>query len=227
MSKSKGDHVEKAKAGGDEADSELRAVLVKKLGQRKGNWAADRVSSAADAFDEDRHFEALSLLKPVMDTSARECAEIRELFGLIRYRLGHWRSAVRELEAFEAQTKTFEQHPVLADCHRAMQHWRKVDDLWREMCGVPLPDGLLTEGRIVAAGALADQGRLAEAASLLKDGWKPPKHPEEHHLRRAYVLADLYEQAGNFVAARRLFVWIEECSPGFVDAAQRAEVVDG
>lgn len=217
--------VPEAESGAELA--ELRAALVKRLGENKGNWAAGRVSDAATAFDEDRHLDALDLLKPVMRTEACELAEIRELYGLVHYRLGHWKAAVRELKTFEAQMKTLEQHPVLADCYRAMQHWRKVDDLWEEMCSAALPCFVLTEGRIVAAGALADQGRLEEATALLNAGWELPTRPKEHHLRRAYALADCYDQAGNLVAARRLFAWIDENYPGFVDAAQRAHAIGG
>mgnify|MGYP001279082996 CR=1 FL=1 len=80
---------------------------------------------------------------------------------------------------------------------------------------------LVTEGRVVAAGALADQGRLAEAVQLLERGWKVPSRPRDHHLRRAYALADLYERSGATPRARKLFTWINRSSHDFTDVAER------
>ena len=73
----------------------------------------------------------------------------------------------------------------------------------------------------MAAGALADRGRPAEAVALLADGWRTPRNPQEFHLRRAYALADLYDRGGDQPAARRLFAWIQRHSPGFADTADR------
>ncbi len=71
------------------------------------------------------------------------------------------------------------------------------------------------------AGALADQGDLRGAVRLLEKGWKRPPRPRDHHLRRAYALADLYEQSGDVPRARALFGWIVTKEPGFVDADRR------
>ena len=55
--------------------------------------------------------------------------------------------------------------------------------------------GLLAEGRIVAAGALADQGELQAAVRMMTHGTSDPHKVQEHHLREWYVLADLYDRA--------------------------------
>ena len=84
------------------------------------------------------------------------------------------------------------------------------------------PSGdLVNEGRIVAAGALADQGDLRGAIALLEKGGRRLL-VREHQLRRAYALADLYERSGTSVRAHELFRWIATKDPGFADAAQRA-----
>ena len=103
---------------------------------------------------------------------------MRELLGLTYYRLGRWKDAVRELEAFRALTGSTEQHPVLADCYRALHRWSQVDELWHELREAsPAPD-LVSEGRIVAAGALAEQGDLPAAVRLLeRDGDRPSGSP--------------------------------------------------
>ena len=47
---------------------------------------------------------------------------------------------------------------------------------------------LVAEGRIVYAGALADQGRIDEALALLRKRADPIREPEEYHLRLWYAL---------------------------------------
>ena len=55
----------------------------------------------------------------------------------------------------------------------------------------------MAEGRIVYAGALADQGRMDEAlATAAQAGRRAVKNPSDHHLRLWYALADLEERAG-------------------------------
>ena len=203
------------------SEPDLAGVLRQKLGAEQGRWALRRVTKAADAFASEYHREALSQLRPVMDTEASDVAEVRELYGLVLYRLRRWRAAARELESFATLTGSCEQGPVLADCYRALQRWEKVEELWDELRHESPSAELVTEGRIVAAGALADQSRLAEAVALLADGWRTPRNPREFHLRRAYALADLYDRGGDQPAARRLFAWIDRHAPGFADIDDR------
>ena len=96
----------------------------------------------------------------------------RELLGLTQYRLGNWAEAARQLEEFRQLTGySTEQHPVLADCYRALRRYKKVDELWAELCEASPSAALVTEARIVAAGSLADRGRLADAVRVLERGW--------------------------------------------------------
>ena len=206
-------------SGGTEVD--LGVALGRKLGAERGRWALRQVNKAADAFAREYHKDALSHLRPVMETEAADVAEVRELHGLVLYRLRRWRAAARELEAFATLTRSCEQAPVLADCYRAMERWDRVHELWDELRRESPSADVVTEGRIVAAGALADRGRLADAVALLADGWRTPKNPQEFHLRRAYALADLYDRGGDQPAARRLFAWIGRNAPEFADTADR------
>lgn len=203
------------------SEVDLAVVLGRKLGAERGKWALRQVNMAADAFAREYHRDALSHLRPVMDTEAADVAEVRELHGLVLYKLRRWRAAARELEAFATLTRSCEQAPVLADCYRAMERWDKVDELWDELRRESPSADLVTEGRIVAAGALADRGLLTEAVALLADGWRTPRNPREFHLRRAYALADLYDRGGDLPAARRLFAWIDRNAPDFADASDR------
>jgi tetratricopeptide (TPR) repeat protein len=148
-------------------------------------------------------------------------AVVRELYGLTLYRLGRWAQAMRELEAYRTLTGNVDQHPVLADTYRALGRYTDVEELWDELRAASPSAELVAEGRIVAAGALADQGKLDEAIGLLSAGVRPTKRARAHHLRMAYALADLYERAGDLPRARDLFRRVADSEPDFVDVQAR------
>lgn len=127
-----------------------------------------------------------------------------------------------ELEAFRELTRSVEQHPVLADAYRALGRRVTVEELWDELREVSPAPELVTEGRIVMAGTLADDGELQAAIKLLENAQRGVRNPRADHLRQGYALADLYERAGELARARELFHWIATRDPDFVDAAERA-----
>jgi tetratricopeptide (TPR) repeat protein len=207
--------------GAGTGGAQARDELVRALGAGRGAKANERLRDAAHAFERERNEEARTLLRPLA-AAAPQAAAVRELLGLTYYRLGKWSDALRELGAFREQTRSTEQHPVLADCNRALKRHREVEELWEELREAsPAPD-LVTEGRIVMAGSLADRKRLGEAIELLERSQRSVKRAQVHHLRQAYVLADLYEQGGDVARARELFRWILAHDAGFADAAERA-----
>ena len=159
----------------DQKQTGAEGQLVRLFGNEKGGRLWNQVREAGSLFGSDRHPEAEKLLAPIA-VQAPDVAEVRELYGLVLYRLGHWRKAIRELEAFRSLAgDTLEQHPVLCDCYRALGRWAKVEEVWEEFQmadTAPSPD-LAAEGRIVYAGALADQGKFAEAIALLETNWLP------------------------------------------------------
>ena len=114
-------------------------------------------------------------------------------------------AAAEELEAFVELTGSVEDHPVLMDCYRAQRRWRRIEELWLELAEVSPSGELVTEGRIVAANALADRGQLHEAIDLLAKRASEVKRAQTHHLRLWYSLGDLEERAGNLAGARALF----------------------
>ena len=59
----------------------------------------------------------------------------------------------------------------------------------------------------------------------LEHGTIRPKRPREHHLRRAYALADLYERAGAVPRARELFAWLAAEDPDLADVVERARAL--
>jgi tetratricopeptide (TPR) repeat protein len=194
--------------------------LAALLGPQRGPRAERKLREAARAFSRQYDDEAVRLLRPLAK-EAPESASVRELLGLTLYRQGRWKSAIVELKAFTELTGSTEQHPVLADCHRAMGHHHEVARLWDELRAASPDAAVVTEGRIVMAGTLADRGRLEEAIALLGGSWQVPKRPREHHLRRAYALADLHERAGDVPRARDLFARVARAEPDFGDVQER------
>lgn len=199
---------------------EVVGELVAAAGQRRAQPLAQRLDSARRAFSRERYPEARRLLVPLA-REAPGAAAVRELLGLTNYRLERWRQAAVELEAFRALSGSVDQHPVLADSYRALKRYSEVDALWRELGQASPSAELVAEGRIVAAGALADQGELGRAIALLEAGEKPVKRAKPHHLRLWYALADLYDRAGDSPRARSLFGRVASADPEFADVRQR------
>lgn len=190
------------------------------MGAQRAARLVRRLDEAGDDFGAERYDDAVRVLRPIVK-EAPSVAVARELLGLSLYRLERWKAASVELQAFRSLTGSVDQHPVLADCYRAQRRWNDVDDLWEELRAVSPSAAIVTEGRIVTAGSLADRGDLSGALSLLSSGWSVPKRPQDHHLRRAYALADLYERAGDVPRARELFGWVARIAPDLGDARRR------
>jgi tetratricopeptide (TPR) repeat protein len=155
-------------------------------------------------------------------TPLADAPSVRELCGLAQYRLGNYRAAAKELEAFVSLTDAVDQHPVLMDCYRAQRRWARVENLWADLSTASPSAELVTEGRIVAGGALADRGLLDEAIALLSRKAREVTRPKPFHLRLWYALADLEERAGNLAAARELFGRIKAHDADFADVTARA-----
>jgi tetratricopeptide (TPR) repeat protein len=181
----------------------------------------DRLAEAAGAFEAERFTEAARLLASI-DKLAPGVPEVHELAGLTDYRLGKWVRALGQLEKFAELTGSVDQHPVMADCCRALKRWNRAEELWHELGEASPSPELIEEGRIVQAGALADRGRLDDAIRFMDRAPAVKGKPGVHHLRRWYMQADLYERAGDNARSRRLFGDIVRVDPNFGDAAERA-----
>lgn len=178
-----------------------------------------RLAEAAEAYAADRYHDALKLLRGIV-AQVPGSAAVRELLGLTYYRMGRWRLAVRELEASHELSGGYEQFPVIADCYRAMGRYEEADAVWLELRRVSPGAEVVAEGRIVAAGALADRGDIAGAVRLLEPSLRRSK-PAQHDLRQWYALADLYERAGDVPRAREVFSRVYAADPAAYDAGER------
>ena len=197
---------------------------VEGLSTSQRRKATTRLGDAAAEFAEERWEEARRIVAPLAERHPG-IAEVRELHGLTLYRLGRWEQAIVELTAFGELAGSADQYPVLADCHRALGDHDRVDELWDELRDWS-PDGdVVTEGRIVTAGSLADRGDLRAALRLLEKGPTRPKRVKPSTLRLWYTIADLYERAGELTKARDGFRRIASIEPGFGDVTERLDAM--
>lgn len=196
-------------------------VSFGEVGPDTANKARKRLADGAGAFERERFGDARRILEGV-NRLTPEVPEVLELMGLCAYRMRQWAKAIKELTRVHELTGSVDQHPVIADCYRAMKKWAEVERIWAEL-GAQSPDpAVVEEGRIVYAGAKADQGRIQDGIRLLENAPAAPKKPKVHHLRRWYALADLYERSGQVGKARRLFATIARIDPNFGDAGHRS-----
>ncbi len=199
---------------------EVADELARSGGEALVHRNARRLDDAARAYAEERYRDALRLVEPLARRFS-EVAAIRELHGLCLYRLGRWKPAIGELIAAERQSGGTEHHPVIADCHRALGHHGEVARLWEDLRQGSATAAVVTEGRIVAAGSLADQGDLRAAIRLLEQGPVDVRKPRLHHLRLWYALAALHERAGDVPRARQLYRQVGDADPDFADVGER------
>ncbi|MEO6123868.1 MAG: tetratricopeptide repeat protein [Ilumatobacteraceae bacterium] len=180
----------------------------------------ERLAAATEALERDRYRDALRMVSSVLKNLPNVGAA-HEVAGISYYRLGEWRKAIAELEQARALHPTPEQLPVLADCFRALRRFREVEELWREIRESSPAPGVMAEGRIVAAGALADQGDLAGALKLLLRVADAPKRVRDYHLKQWYVIGDLYDRTGDIPRARNFFKRVAAVDARYADVHDR------
>ncbi len=205
-------------------DPTVTAELAKATTAADNARYHERLTSAADALDRGRYADARRMVQPVLK-HLPQLAFAHEVSGLCWYGLGEWRKAVTELELARELDGSVTHHPILADCYRALKRYHVVDELWTELRAASPAPALLAEGRIVAAGALADQGDLSGALRTMAKALELPKRPKDYHLRQWYVVADLYDRSGDVIKARRFFALVAENEADFADVRERLKTL--
>jgi len=207
----------------DDLPSEVLNELAAAVGRDHATKLSERMAAGVRAYERDRYTEAFRITKQLAE-QVPESAAARELHGLVCYRLGRWTQAINHLEAARSLgDDDTSQIPVMMDCHRALHRHRRVAVLWEELrASSPSPD-VLAEGRMVLASDLADQRKLNAAVEVLATAGagRNLRHPSERHIRQWYVLADLYERAGDTAHARELFGRVAAADPELADAQDR------
>jgi tetratricopeptide (TPR) repeat protein len=202
-----------------ELDPDAVAEVEREAGSRSARYH-ERLRSAAEALERGRFDDARRMVAPVL-RDLPNVAMAHEVAGLAFYSTGQWRKAAAELELARQLDRSVRHHAVLADCYRAMRRYDTAAELWAELKGASPAPALMAEGRIVAAGALADQGDLRGALKLMEPARAIPKKPREHHLRQWYVIADLLDRSGEIIEARRYFSLVAQVDAEFADVVQR------
>ncbi len=182
----------------------------------------EKAEAAFGAYERGRYQDALRAIKPVV-AEVPSVAAVQEVTGLAAYRSARWREAARHLSTFGELADASVHLPELMDCQRALHKPNKVAELWTELRqSSPDPD-VLAEGRIVAASSLAETGDLNGPISMLATAGatKNLRNPAERHLRQWYVLADLYERAGDIPRAREYFERVRRTDPEAYDVTER------
>jgi tetratricopeptide (TPR) repeat protein len=200
---------------------EVVVELQQAVGAKRAVKLEERLDAARGAFERERYSDAKRIIAKLAE-EAPGAPAVRELHGLTLYRLERWRQAAGEMEAYRLLTDSYDQHPVLADCYRALKRYSTVEELWEELKAASPSAEIMAEGRIVFAGSLADRAMFAEAISLLEKAVAAtPKKVRDHHIRTWYALADLYDRSGNVPRARQLFRQLNDVLPGFADVEYR------
>lgn len=211
---------DRASRDAPELDPEIAAQLNDALGAQRGARLSERLAQASEALDRERFDEA----KRIASSIAKEApgvAAAHEVAGLANYRLGRYKQAAASLEIAHDLHENQEILPPLADCYRALERWSAVERVWLLIRESSPRHDILAEGRIVAAGALADRGDLPAAIEMMMPATKNTKSVKEHHLRQWYVLADFYDRLNDPIKARRWFATIAEIDPDYVDVQTR------
>ncbi|HYY44226.1 MAG TPA: tetratricopeptide repeat protein [Actinomycetota bacterium] len=220
----------KAEPKGRKAEPNLPRAVVEELAStaRPGKEAPllEVFERAAEAFASGDYGEASRLGEQAKQMALR-AASVRELLGLSYYHLERYKDAARELSAFRRITASAEQNHVIADCYRAAGRPDRALELVAEMSPSEVGPDVYAEGVIVAAGALADMGKIDEAiARLEREDLRPPT-ARERHIRMWYMMGDLLERKGKFTQARSYFEAVLAADPGLTDAGDRLRRLGG
>ncbi len=160
-------------------------------------------------------------------TKAKELASrapaVREVLGLALYQLERFPQALSEMQAYRRMSGRADQNHIIADCLRAVGRPERAVPLAEEALaakGVPL--SAKAEAVIVAASALADQGKFDQALGMLRRIRTRDDVAGPEVMRVWYVTGSILERAGHLSEARREFQKIVRHDPGAFDAAERA-----
>jgi tetratricopeptide (TPR) repeat protein len=146
---------------------------------------------------------------------------VREVLGLALYGQGRWQEAVTELKAYRRFSGRADQNHVIADCLRALGKPQDAVPLAEETLRSKVPNEVKAEVVVVAASALADQGRYAEALAFLGRAKTRGDVSEPYTLRLWYVRGDILAKAGRRDEAEAEFRKIMRHDPSAFDVAER------
>jgi len=192
-----------------------------------------RTARPSDQADAVAHLSrAIELLeRGDADAAAREAAKakrsaprsgaVREVLGLALYGQERWQEALTELKTYRRLTGRVDQNHLIADCLRGLGRAAEVVPLAEEELRGAAPNDAKAEAVIVAASALADQKRFAEALAFLGRAKTREDVAESYTLRLWYVRGDILARAGRKAEAAQEFRKVMRHDAGAFDVAER------
>ncbi|HET7235346.1 MAG TPA: tetratricopeptide repeat protein [Actinomycetota bacterium] len=148
---------------------------------------------------------------------------VREILGLALYGLERYQEALSEMQAYRRMSGRADQNHIIADCLRSMGRSDRAVPLAEEALGARgVPIAAKAEAVIVAASALADQGKFDQALGMLRRIRTRDDVASPEVLRVWYVTGDILERSGHRQEAQREFRKIVRHDPSAFDAAERA-----
>jgi tetratricopeptide (TPR) repeat protein len=152
---------------------------------------------------------------------APRSSSVREVLGMALYGQRRWAEALTELKAYRRLSGRVDQNHLMADSLRAIGRPAEAVPLVDEELRGKVPNEAKAEAVIVAASALADQGRWAEALAFLRRARTRDDVSEGYTLRLWYVRGDILARAGRTDEAADEFRKIVRHDVGAFDAAER------
>lgn len=152
---------------------------------------------------------------------APRSSAVREVLGMALYEQERWQEALTELKAYRRLSGRADQNHLIADTLRALGRPGEAIPLAEEELRATAPNEAKAEAVIVAASALADQGRWAEALAFLRRARTRDDVSEDYTLRLWYVRGDILARAGRRREAAEEFRRIVRHDAGAFDAAER------
>ena len=197
---------------------------INKLGGKQAPRLLRYLEQAAHAYEAERYGDANRAMRVLLDNVA-DAPTVIELKGLIEYKTGKWAKAIDDLEFARRASGNDGLIPAIMDSHRARKNYEEVDELWAELRDASPDAETMADGRIVMASATAEQGNIDSAIKLLEKAPRVKGKARVHHLRTWYVLADLYERAGDVSRARQLFTQVADHDPELADVLDRIDAL--
>jgi len=189
----------------------------------KAEQAISRVERAAQLLERGDARGALAEAQKAKELAPRS-ASVRELTGLALYQLERFREALTEMQAYRRISGRGDQNHLIADCLRAVGRPDRAVPLAEEaLADRRVPVAAKTEAVIVAASALADQGRFDQALGLLRRIRTRDDVAGPEVLRVWYVTADILERMGRRQEALREFRKISRHDAAAYDVAERID----
>ncbi len=152
---------------------------------------------------------------------APRSASVREVLGLALYGQERWQEAMAELKAYKRITGREDQNHLIADCLRGLGRPAEAVPLAEEELRSSASNDAKAEAVIVAASALADQGRFAEALAFLGRAKTREDISEGYTLRLWYVKGDILARAGRSDEAAAEFRKVMRHDAAAFDVAER------